>query len=89
MRCLICESNDWENVDEHRVIEKGMSICKNCGFVSYPSLWKSEEDIKKYYQEDYRKPPIAGNLFSGQRKLYYHEAFLAPLFKEWREIDKK
>ncbi len=62
---------------------KGMSLCKSCGFCSYPSLWKSDEDIKKHYRTAYRLPPNASNFFTGQRKTHFHAHFLADTFKEW------
>lgn len=88
MRCIICDSNDWEIVDEYRFKPSGMSICKCCGFTSYPKLWKTEEEIKAHYRKDYRNTPTAGNLFSGQRKLHFHNAFLSPLFDEWKTQNK-
>ena len=91
MRCIICDSTDkWENIDQYRTKPSGMSICKGCGFVSYPAQWKSEAEIKEYYREAYRQPPAMGNIFTGQRKLNFHRAFLTPLFKEWQEkgLDK-
>lgn len=84
MRCLICHENDWEVVDQYIFKPKGMSICKCCGFVSYPSKWKTEEEIKAHYRKDYRACPNAQNLYSGQRKLHFHNAFLTPLFEEWK-----
>lgn len=88
MRCIICDNNDWENVDQFRFKSHGMSICKSCGFVSYPSLWKSEEEIKAYYRKDYRSCPTSGNLFTGQRKIYFHNAFLSDLFDKWKNENR-
>ena len=85
MICVICDSNDWENVDEYRFKKSGMSICKCCGMVSYPDLWKTEEEIKAHYRKGYRNPPTSGNLYSGQRKLHFHNAFLKSLFDEWKK----
>lgn len=89
MRCVICNSTDqWENVDQYRSTEKGMSICKKCGFISYPDKYKTKDEIKEYYKKDYRKPPTAQNLFTGQRKLHYHDAFLAKIFAQWKAEKK-
>lgn len=85
MNCVICGCDNWENVDEFRIKPSGMSICKACGFLSYPSKWKTEEEIKAHYRKDYRQPPTAGNLFSGQRKLHFHNVFLNSVFKEWHD----
>jgi SAM-dependent methyltransferase len=49
---------------------------------------KPKEEMKDYYEEDYRPPPTSANHFTGQRKLHYHQAFLKPLFKKWKEQDK-
>ncbi len=65
-----------------------MCVCKKCGFTSYPSLWKSDEEIKAYYRKDYRQPPTIGNLYTGQRKLHFHQAFLDDVFKEWKAKGK-
>lgn len=85
MECVICQSNDWENVDFARVKAAGMCMCKTCGFISYPEKWKTEEEIKAYYRKGYRPPPSHKNIYSGQRKLHLHEAFLGDLFREWQE----
>ncbi len=89
MRCLSCDSNDWEPVDQFRLKPSGMCMCRKCAMVSYPAKWKSEEEIKAHYRKDYRKPPTASNLFTGQRKIYFHNAFLGSVFKEWSEKKKK
>ena len=89
MRCIICDSNEWTNVDEYRFKPSGMSMCNNCSMVSYPNLWKTEEEIKAHYRKDYRNPPTSGNLYSGQRKLHFHNVFLAPLFEQWKKEGRK
>ncbi len=87
MRCISCSTEDqWKNVDEFRIVPKGMSICTCCGLVSYPSLYKSEEEIKAHYRTDYRKIPKVGNLYTGLRKIHNHDAFLG---KELKELAKK
>lgn len=79
MRCISCGAeNEWKLIDEWRIIPKGMSICQGCGFVSYPSLYKSEEEIKAHYRTDYRKIPKVNNLYTGLRKNHMHDAFLGP-----------
>lgn len=86
MRCVCCGSTDkWKNVDEHRVVAKGMSLCQGCGFVSYPSLYKSEEEIKAHYRTDYRKIPKVSNLYTGLRKNHFHDAFLGPELVKMKE----
>lgn len=65
-----------------------MSICMGCGFVSYPKRYKSEDEIVKYYRTQYRKKPSVEHLFTGTRKLNYHEAFLREYFEAWK-VNKK
>lgn len=101
MKCLICDATDkWENVDKYRlkqtrekngeIVPVGMSICNSCGFVSYPSLWKSEEEIKKHYRHTYRgAPPTSNNLYSGQRKIHFHTAFLSETLQAWEKAGLK
>ena len=84
MNCPICQGDKWTNVDEFRHDKKGMEICNGCGFVSYPTLYKTEEEIKEYYRAEYRPAPGVGNLFSGQRKIHYHEFFLRSVFDKWK-----
>lgn len=90
-RCTICDTiGNWENVDEIASHKKnGMHICKTCGFVFYPELYKTEAEIKEYYREEYRPAPTIGNLFSGQRKIHYHEYFLRDLFDDWTKKKAK
>lgn len=88
MKCPICDSHDqWENIDDLRHVKKGMSICKTCGFVSYPSLYKTEEEIKEHYRGD-RSSPTVMNLYTGEKKLHYHEAFLRDLLDTFNKDDK-
>lgn len=89
MRCVICDSDNWTNVDQYRLKPSGMAMCNTCSMVSYPSLWKTEDEIKAHYRKDYRTSPTANNLYSGQRKLHFHHAFLAPLFEEWKKEGRK
>jgi len=49
---------------------------------------KTEEIAEHYRGHDYREAPTVNNLFSGERKLHYHGAFLGELFKSWQK-DKK
>lgn len=85
MTCTNCGSNSWENVDAARMKPAGMHMCSDCGFVSYPGKWAKYEDIKKHYRNSYRQPPNSNNLFTGQRKIHFHNAFLQDVFKEWAE----
>ena len=89
MKCCICGTDDWKNVDEFRDKPAGMAMCNGCGFISYPAQWKSEEDLKEFYRKDYRKPPTIQNLHTGQRKLHFHNAFLKEIFKVWAETGKE
>ena len=95
MRCVICDSNDWENVDKFRLKPKakmkpvGMSVCKTCGFVSYPEKWKSPEEIREHYRKSYRPGPRAQNLFTGTRKIHYHNFFLHKILKAWKDTGIK
>lgn len=90
MRCIVCESeNAWEKIDQYTPKKNGLSICNTCGFISYPSRWKSKEEIFNYYKKNYRKvPPNSNNLFTGERKMHYHAEFLGDLFKKWTEEKK-
>ncbi len=85
MICPNCNSKDWENVDWARIKPVGMSICKPCGFVSYPDKWKTKEEILKHYRTSYRQPPTHFNIFTGERKNHFHHAFLYDLFNQWRK----
>lgn len=96
MRCLVCDHDDWQNVDEYRDLQKhddkpvGMSMCKNCGFVSYPKKYKSKDQIKEYYRKQYRgAPPTFNNLVTGERKLQYHQHFLKEVFMKWHDNKTK
>lgn len=85
MNCPICGADHWEKIDQYRFKPQGMSICLECGFCSYPDRWKTDEEIKAHYRKDYRSCPTASNLYTGQRKLHFHDAFLTPLFNEWKK----
>jgi len=74
--CVICDSSDWQNVDEHRYKESGMCMCKKCGFITYPKIVRDTSKLKDFYKEEYRRPPTVINIYSGQKKLHYHESFL-------------
>ncbi len=89
MRCFVCDGTEWTNVDKYRMKPHGMSMCNGCGVVSYPKKYKTEEEIKAHYRTGYRPAPNAMNLFSGERKLYYHEVLLAPLLEEWKKAGVK
>jgi SAM-dependent methyltransferase len=85
MVCTNCGSNSWENVDAARMKPAGMHMCSDCGNISYPGKWAKYEDIKKHYRTSYRQPPNVNNLYTGQRKIHFHNAFLQDVFKEWAE----
>ncbi len=85
MKCINCGSNDWELVDAARIKPAGMHICKECGLTSYPEKYKSYDEIKKHYRKAYRNPPTSNNFFTGQRKIYFHNAFLDSVFSEWEK----
>lgn len=90
MNCIICKENKWDNVDKYRLRPHKMSMCKSCGFVTYPEKYKSKEAVLEYYRKDYRgTPPKVQNLWTGQRKLYYHDHFLKDLIKKWIKEGKK
>jgi SAM-dependent methyltransferase len=88
MRCVVCDSDKWKNVDQYRHAKKGMSICEFCGFVSYPHLYRSEEEIRNHYRTEYRPAPTIDNLYSGHRKLNYHAKHLAQIFALWKDEGK-
>jgi len=87
--CSICGSATWHNVDEFRVKEEGMFLCMKCGFITYPKVIQKAADLKQFYREEYRLAPTEQNLFTGQRKLHYHNAFLEPLFSKWKKDNKQ
>lgn len=90
MRCLVCDKNDWENVDRFRLKQEGMSLCKFCGFVSYPAKWQEKEKVLEFYRKQYRAAPTVDNLYQGQRKLNYHAEFLnAPVIDVWKQAKKE
>jgi 2-polyprenyl-3-methyl-5-hydroxy-6-metoxy-1,4-benzoquinol methylase len=65
-----------------------MTICKSCGFVSYSSKYKSEDEIKKHYEKDARTTPNVRNIYTGQSKIHYHEAMLGKIIAKWNEEGK-
>lgn len=89
MNCPICQTSEWENVDRFRIKPHKMSMCKCCGFISYPDKYQTEEEIKKHYRESYRPPPTASHLWTGERKIWYHEHVLRPLIEEWKRAELK
>jgi tetratricopeptide (TPR) repeat protein len=84
VRCIICNSSDWQCVDEFRLKPEGMSMCRVCGQLGYPTKYKTEEELIEFYRKDYRSKPTYANLCSGQRKIHFHNAFLSDLWKQWR-----
>ena len=90
MRCVVCDSkSQWKSVDEFRIKPQGMCMCNRCGFISYPSRWKSKEEIKTHYRKTYRNPPSVNNYYTGERKLYFHRAFLKDVFEAWKISDNR
>lgn len=89
MKCPICQHDEWKNIDQHRMKAQGMAVCTGCGFVGYPTKYKTKEQIKAHYRKDYRPAPTNQNLFSGERKLWYHEYFLRNLIEEWKKVGLK
>jgi len=90
MKCIICNTEDrWLNVDQYRLVKKDMNMCRECGFVSYPKRYSKKDEMKAYYQKDYRQPPTVNNLYTGQRKLHYHAKFLDTLIKDWNKQGKR
>lgn len=90
MKCPICrDKENWKNVDQYRIKPEGMTLCGNCGFVTYPEMYKTKAEIIEYYKEEYRAPPTVNNIYSGQRKLHYHAAFLDELFIKWKDEGRK
>jgi tetratricopeptide (TPR) repeat protein len=85
MTCINCGDTKWKNVDEYRLKKAGMAICESCGFVSYPDKWQSYDAIKKHYRGSYRQPPTSNNLYTGQRKLHFHNKFLSTVFDKWQK----
>ncbi len=84
MKCPNCHQDHWENVDSARIKPQGMSVCLECGFISYPSKWKAKEEILKHYRSSYRQPPSHFNIFAGERKNHFHHVFLLELFDKWK-----
>lgn len=83
LNCPICHKNEWENVDRYRIKAQGMNLCHGCGFVSYPEKYKDKAAVREYYRKEYRPAPNINNLYTGQRKLHYHGAFLQELISKW------
>lgn len=90
MNCPNCGIDHWKDVDHLRYKDKddkgekiGMAMCTNCGFVSYPSKYKSKAEIIEHYRKEYRKPPTVLNMYTGQRKNHFHLAFLKELIEKW------
>lgn len=88
MKCPNCGENHWEDVDHLRMKPQGMALCLSCGFVSYPSKWKSLEEIKEHYRTSYRNPPSHANLFACERKNHFHHKFLVDTFEGWKKEGK-
>lgn len=86
MKCTVCSGTSFKDVDQYRHKPSGMIMCESCGFITYKSI-QSEADRQKlteFYREEYRDVPNINNVFTGQRKLHYHMAFLRDLFDSWK-----
>lgn len=76
-RCINCDDvGKWKNVDHLKHTKTGLSICQGCGFVTHIGNLIPKEEMKAYYQKEYRPAPSSANFFTGQTKLHYHDAFL-------------
>lgn len=84
VKCPICSTSEWKNIDEYRIKPSGMCLCMKCGMIHYPEVVVKSEGLKDFYREEYRDVPTSMNIFSGQRKLHYHLEFLSDLFKSWK-----
>lgn len=91
MQCPICRSAEtkWTNVDHLRLKPEGMRICETCGFVSYPTRYKTKSEIIQYYKKEYRAPPNSNNIYTGERKIQYHAHFLESLLTQWQNENRK
>ena len=94
-KCPNCGGSHWENADHFRFKDKdkkgnkiNMAICLDCGMVSYPDKLLNKEAMLEHYKKDYRPAPTINNSFTGQRKNYFHLAFLNDLFAEWKRENK-
>lgn len=96
INCPNCNESNWKSVDEHRMKSKdkkgnpvNMSLCLNCGFVTYPDKIKDKEKMLEHYRKEYRPAPSVNNSFTGQRKNHFHYSFLKDLIEEWKKIGKQ
>lgn len=85
IKCVICDESKWINVDEYRYKPSGMEMCENCGFITYGDIIKEDSKLKDFYREEYRQPPTVENLYTGQMKLHYHNAFLQDHLKTLKD----
>ena len=91
MQCPICRTADtkWQNVDRFRIKPENMSLCMTCGFISYPTRYKSKSEILTFYKTNYRDNPTIDNMYAGERKIHYHAHFLEELLAGWRNAKRK
>jgi len=87
--CILCGESNWLDIDQFRDKKEKMIMCNKCGFITYDKWHNLEEYYNHYRGNQYRKPPVANNLYTSINKIYYHEAFLKDLFNEWKEQNKK
>lgn len=89
IECPICLTKDWQNVDQFRLKPENMCLCKKCGYVTYPDRVKDTSKLSEFYEHEYRDAPTVAALFTGQRKLHYHNEFLSETFKGWKQQGKQ
>ena len=87
LKCVLCGSSEWQNVDEYRYKPKQMILCKSCAFVTYESA-KDVDKLHDHYTHNYRPVPTSDNFMSSERKLHYHVAFLADVIDQWKKEGK-
>lgn len=85
VRCPVCDSvGKWKNVDHCREIPSGMCVCESCAFVTYPEIVANTKKLSEFYEEEYRPAPTITNIYSGEKKIHFHAAFLKDLFEKWK-----
>jgi hypothetical protein len=57
--------------------------------VTYPDSIRKSKELKEFYRKEYRPGPSVNNVYTGQRKLHYHAAFLAEVVHTWKQSNKK
>lgn len=85
--CLICAGKEWVSADHFRAMPENMVVCKSCGFITF-DRFKTEEDYYLYYDLEYRnsKSVNSQNVVTTNRKIGYHQKFLAPWLKGKKDL---